>query len=144
MPFPQEDTVAKLDKLLHADVHARSRAPALHSFASGSDVRTLRKTAEPGLRAAALWWAEALLASQKAYKTVETVHPPARQWRLIKRRTPTGSYWLFERMSVWHRRYINQQWLDLSSILRLYHLAAGPALAHIEQECHVEKRKVPE
>src|SRR6266403_1464676 len=92
----------------------------LPPFASESDVRTLRKTAEPGLRAAALWWAEALLAKQEAYKMEETVHPPARQWRLLKRRAPTGLYWLLQQMSAWPRRYINQQWLDLGSILSLY------------------------
>jgi hypothetical protein len=41
----------------------------LPSFASGSDVRTLRKTAEPGLRAAALWWAEALVADLRKLKS---------------------------------------------------------------------------
>jgi hypothetical protein len=35
-------------------------------FASRTAVRTLRKTGEPGLRAAALWMAEALLAKQEA------------------------------------------------------------------------------
>ena len=92
----------------------------LPPFDSESDVRTLRKTAEPGLRAAALWWAEALLAKQEAYKIVETVHPPARQWRLLKRRAPTGLYWLLQQMSAWPRRYMNHQWMDLGSILSLY------------------------
>jgi hypothetical protein len=50
----------------------------LPPFASGSAIRSLRKTAEPGLRAAALWWAEALLAKQDANAAVESVHPPAR------------------------------------------------------------------
>jgi hypothetical protein len=69
-------------------------------FASGSSVRTLRKTAEPGLRAAALWLAEALLAKQEAYTGVETVDPPARQWRLLKRKTATGLYWLLQQMTA--------------------------------------------
>jgi hypothetical protein len=93
----------------------------LPPFASEFDVRTLRRTAEPGLRAAALWWAEALLGKQESYKLVETVHPPARQWRLLKRRPPTGLYWLLQQMSAWPRRYINQQWMDLGSIWSLYH-----------------------
>ena len=63
---------------------------------------------------------EALLAKQEAYKMEETVHPPARQWRLLKRRAPTGLYWLLQQMSAWPRRYKNQQWLDLGSILSLY------------------------
>ena len=90
-------------------------------FASGSSVRTLRKTAEPGLRAAALWLAEALLAKQEAYTGIETVDPPARQWRLLKRRTPPGLYWLLQQMTAWPRRYIRHQWMDLNSILSLYH-----------------------
>ena len=69
-----------------ADFYFTMMPRHLPPFASESDVRTLRKTAEPGLRAAALWWAEALLAKQEAYKMVETVHSPARQWRLLKRR----------------------------------------------------------
>src|ERR1700689_3761687 len=74
-----------------------------------------------GVRAAALWWAEALLAKQEAYTTGETVHTPARQWRLLKRRAPTGLYWLLQQVSAWPRRYVNQQWMDLGSILSLYH-----------------------
>jgi TniQ len=89
-------------------------------FASGTAVRTLRKTTEPGLRAAALWLAEALLAKQEAYIGVETVDPPARQWRLLKRRTPTGLYWLQQKMAEWPRRYVRHQWMDLNSILALY------------------------
>jgi hypothetical protein len=90
-------------------------------FASGHSVRTLRKTAEPGLRAAALWLAEALLAKQEAYTAVITVDPPARQWRLLKRKTPTGLYWLQQQMTTWPRKYIDHQWMDLGSILSLYH-----------------------
>ena len=104
-----------------ADFYFTMMPRHLPPFASESCVRTLRKTAEPGLRAAALWWAEALMAKQEAYKMVETLHPPARQWRLLKRRTPTGLYWLLQQMSAWPRRYINQQWMDLGSILSLYH-----------------------
>jgi hypothetical protein len=104
-----------------ADFYFTMMPRHLPPFASESDVRTLRKTAEPGLRAAALWWAEALLGKQESYKMVETVHPPARQWRLLKRRPPTGLYWLLQQMSAWPRRYINQQWMDLGSILSLYH-----------------------
>jgi len=48
---------------------------------------TLSNTPEPGLRAAALWMAEALLAKQETYTTIDTVAPPARQWRLLKRKT---------------------------------------------------------
>jgi hypothetical protein len=92
----------------------------LPPFASGTAVRTLRKTAEPGLRAAALWFAEALLAKQEAYTCVETADPPARQWRLLKRRTPTGLYWLQQKMMEWPRRYVRHQWMDLNSILALY------------------------
>ena len=90
-------------------------------FASGHSVRTLRKTAEPGLRAAALWLAEALLAKQEAYTAATTVDPPARQWRLLKRKTPTGLYWLQQQMTTWPRKYIDHQWMDLGSILSLYH-----------------------
>ena len=90
-------------------------------FGSGSSVRTLRKTAEPGLRAAALWLAEALLARQEAHTGVETLFPPARQWRLLKRRTPTGLYWLQQKMMTWPQRYIRHQWMDLNSILVQYH-----------------------
>jgi len=43
-----------------------------------------------------------------------------RQWRLLKRRTPTGLYWLLQQMAAWPRRYIRHQWMDLSSILGLY------------------------
>ena len=100
--------------LLHD--HATSPAP----FDSAFSVRTLRKTPEPGLRAAALWKAEALLAKQEAYTRVETVEPPARQWRLLKRRTPTGLYWLLQQMAAWPRRYTRHQWMDLNSILVLY------------------------
>jgi hypothetical protein len=89
----------------------------LPPFASGF---SLRKTPEPGLRAAALWMAAALLAKQEAYTRVETVEPPARQWRLLKRRTPTGLYWLFQQMAAWPRRYTRHQWMDLNSILVLY------------------------
>jgi hypothetical protein len=64
-----------------ADFYFTMMPRHLPPFASESDVRTLRKTAEPGLRAAALWWAEALLAKQEAYTSVETVNPPARQWQ---------------------------------------------------------------
>ena len=104
-----------------ADFYFTMMPRHLPPFASESDVRTLRKTAEPGLRAAALWWAEALLGKQESYKMVETVHLPARQWRLLKRRPPTGLYWLLQQMSAWPRRYINKQWMDLGSILSLYH-----------------------
>lgn len=51
-----------------ADFYSTMMPRHLPPFASESDVRTLRKTAEPGLRAAAVWWAEALLAKQEAYK----------------------------------------------------------------------------
>jgi hypothetical protein len=104
-----------------ADFYFTMMPRRLLPFASGSSVRTLRKTAEPGLRAAALWLAEALLTKQEAYTGVETVDPPARQWRLLKRRTPTGLYWLLQQMTAWPRRYIRHQWMDLNSILDLYH-----------------------
>jgi hypothetical protein len=104
-----------------ADFHFTMMPRRLLPFASGSSVRTLRKTAEPGLRAAALWLAEALLAKQETYNGVETVDPPARQWRLLKRRTPTGLYWLLQQMTAWPRRYIRHQWMDINSILALYH-----------------------
>jgi len=93
----------------------------LPPFASGRAVRTLSGTAEPGLRAAALWLAEALLAKQETYTTVDTVDPPARQWRLLKRKTPTGLFWLHQQMTSWPRRYIDHQWMNLDSILSLYH-----------------------
>jgi hypothetical protein len=104
-----------------ADFYFTMMPRRLLPFASGSSVRTLRKTAEPGLRAAALWLAEALLAKQEAYTGVATVDPPARQWRLLKRRTPTGLYWLLQQMTVWPRKYTRHQWMDLNSILALYH-----------------------
>jgi len=104
-----------------ADFYFTMMPRRLLPFDSGSSLRTLRKTAEPGLRAAALWLAEALLAKQEAYTGVETVDPPARQWRLLKRRTPTGLYWLLQQMTAWPRRYIRHQWMDLNSILALYH-----------------------
>jgi hypothetical protein len=62
-----------------------------------------------------------LLAKQEAYTGVETVGPPARQWRLLKRRTPPALYWLLQQMTAWPRRYIRHQWMDLNSILALYH-----------------------
>ena len=92
----------------------------LPPFASGHSVRALRNTAEPGLRAAALWLAEALLAKQDTYVTVETLNPPARQWRLLKRKTPTGLYWLQQQMMSWPRTYKDHQWMDLGAILSLY------------------------
>lgn len=92
----------------------------LPPFASGRSVRTLRETSEPGLRAAALWLAEALLARQETYVTVDTVSPPARQWRLLKRKTPTGLFWLQQQMTSWPRRYKDHQWMDLGAILSLY------------------------
>src|SRR5450631_3952192 len=104
-----------------ADFYFTMMPRRLLPFDSGSSLRTLRKTAEPGLRAAALWLVEALLAKQEAYTGVETVDPPARQWRLLKRRTPTGLYWLLQQMTAWPRRYIRHQWMDLNSILALYH-----------------------
>jgi hypothetical protein len=103
-----------------ADFYFTMMPRHLPPFASGFSVRTLRKTPEPGLRAAALWMAEALLAKQEAYTRVETVEPPARQWRLLKRRTPTGLYWLLQQMAAWPRRYTRHQWMDLNSILVLY------------------------
>jgi hypothetical protein len=104
-----------------ADFYFTMLPRRLLPFASGSSVRTLRNTAEPGLRAAALWLAEALLAKQESYTGVETVDPPARQWRLLKRRTPTGLYWLLQQMTAWPKRYIRHQWMDLNSILGLYY-----------------------
>jgi hypothetical protein len=104
-----------------ADFYFTMMPRRLLPFASGSSVRTLRKTAEPGLRAAALWLAEALLGKQEAYTGVATVDPPARQWRLLKRRTPTGLYWLLQRMTAWPRKYTRHQWMDLNSSLALYH-----------------------
>jgi len=126
-----------------ADFYFTMMPRHLPPFASESDVRALRKTAESRLRAAALWWAEALLAKQEAYQTVETVHPPARPWRLLKRSAPPGLSWLLQQMSTWPRRYMNHQWMDLGSILSLYHQDSGRAVAQAQQECHVERRKVP-
>jgi len=65
--------------------------------------------------------AEAPLAKQESYTGVETVNPPARQWGLLKRRTPTGLYWLLQQMTAWPQRYIRQQWTDLNWILALYY-----------------------
>ena len=104
-----------------ADFYFTMLPRRLLPFASGSSVRTLRNTAEPGLRAAALWLAEALLAKQESYIGVETVDPPARQWRRLKRRTPTGLYWLLQQMTAWPQRYVRHQWMDLNSILGLYY-----------------------
>jgi hypothetical protein len=69
-------------------------------YASGRSVRTLRETAEPGLRATALWLAEALLAKQESYTAASTLDPPGRQWRLLKRKSPTGLYWLQQQMTL--------------------------------------------
>jgi hypothetical protein len=104
-----------------ADFYFTMMPRRLPPFASGRSVRTLRNTAEPGLRVAALWLAEALLAKQEPYTTVDTVEPPARQWRLLKRKTPTGLYWLHQQMTSWPRRYIDHQWMDLGAILSIYH-----------------------
>jgi hypothetical protein len=104
-----------------ADFYFTMMPRRLPPFASGRSVRTLSSTPEPGLRAAALWLAEALLAKQETYTTVDTVDPPARQWRLLKRKTPTGLFWLHQQMTSWPRRYVDHQWMDLGSILSLYH-----------------------
>jgi hypothetical protein len=103
-----------------ADFYFTMMPRRLPPFASGHSVRTLIDTAEPGLRAAALWLAEALLAKQEMFTTVDTVDPPARQWRLLKRKTPTGLYWLQQQMASWPRRYVDHHWMDLDSILSLY------------------------
>jgi hypothetical protein len=104
-----------------ADFYFTMMPRRLPPFASGRSVRTLSHTPEPGLRAAALWLAEALLAKQENYTSVETVDPPARQWRLLKRKTPTGLFWLHQHMTSWPSRYIEHQWLNLSLILSRYH-----------------------
>jgi hypothetical protein len=104
-----------------ADFYFTMMPRRLPPFASGRSVRTLSNTPEPGLRAAALWLAEALLAKQETYSLVETVDPPARQWRMLKRKTPTGLFWLHQQMTSWPRRYVAHQWMDLGSIFSLYH-----------------------
>ena len=103
-----------------ADFYFTMKPRRLPPYASGSPLRTLAKTPEPGLRAAALWLAEALLAKQEAYTSAPTLEAPARQWRLLKRRTPTGLYWLLLQMARWHRGYIGSQWMDLNYILDLH------------------------
>jgi hypothetical protein len=63
-----------------ADFYLTMMPRRLPPFVSGRSVRTLSNTPEPGLRAAALWMAEALLAKQETCTTVDPVAPPARQW----------------------------------------------------------------
>src|ERR1700731_3692062 len=57
-----------------ADFYFTMMPRHLPPFASESDVRTLRKTAEPGLRAPARGWADVRLGKQEASKIVETAH----------------------------------------------------------------------
>src|SRR5450631_1835989 len=60
--------------LLHDD--ATSPAPhSLQNLTCGLCAKRQNQVFEP------LWWAEALLAKQEAYTSVETVNPPARQWQ---------------------------------------------------------------
>jgi hypothetical protein len=126
-----------------ADFYFTMMPRRLPPFASGRSVRTLSSTPEPGLRAAALWLAEALLAKQETYTTVDTVDPPARQWRLLKRKTPTGLFWLHQQMTSWPRRYIDHQWMNLDLIFEPLSLDCRRLMAHAEIKCHIERRKVP-
>src|ERR1700723_2916797 len=111
-----------------ADFYFTMLSRRLLPFASGSSVRTLRNTAEPGLRAAALWLAEALLAKQESYTGLETVDPPARQWRLLKQ------------MTAWPQRYIRHQWMDGWISIRFFITSPFDAgMAQPRKECHVER-----
>jgi hypothetical protein len=104
-----------------ADFYFTMMPRHLPPFASESDVRTLRKRRNRAFAPLPCGGRKRCWGNRNPYNMVETVHPPARQWRLLKRRPPTGLYWLLQQMSAWPRRYINQQWMDLGSILSLYH-----------------------
>ena len=89
----------------------------LSAFVDDSSLRTLADTPEAGLRAAALWWAHVLLAHRYPYGPAMALSAPARQWRLLKCRSPRGLNWLHTRMQLWPKNYVRDHWIVLDEFI---------------------------
>lgn len=80
-------------------------------------VRTLSCVNDPALRCPALWWAHVLLAESHRCCNPERVGPPARQWHLLRFRSPGGLHWLRDRMTRWPADYVRQHWTPIDPML---------------------------